>query len=34
MYFLAKPYSRRSLIAKIDNILNPQALSPAATQAS
>jgi two-component system, cell cycle sensor histidine kinase and response regulator CckA len=33
-YFLAKPYSRRSLIEKIAQILNPQVLQRSATQAS
>ncbi len=32
-YFLAKPYSKRTLLDKIDTILGPQALSRAATQA-
>lgn len=33
-YFLAKPYSRRGLVDKIEKILNPQALGCAVTQAS
>lgn len=33
-YFLAKPYSRRSLVEKIEKILNPQILQHSATQAS
>ena len=32
-YFLAKPYSKRTLLDKIDAILGPQALARAATQA-
>jgi DNA-binding NtrC family response regulator len=32
-YFLAKPYSKRTLLDKIDAILGPQAMSRAATQA-
>jgi len=33
-YFLAKPYSRRSLVEKIEGILNPQVLQHSVTQAS
>jgi len=33
-YFLAKPYSRRGLIEKIDRILNPHVLSATVHQAS
>lgn len=33
-YFLAKPYSRRSLVEKIEQILSPQLLQRSATQAS
>ncbi len=33
-YFLAKPYSRRSLVEKIEKIFNPQILQLSATQAS
>ena len=33
-YFLAKPYSRRSLVEKIEKIFNPQILQHSATQAS
>jgi two-component system cell cycle sensor histidine kinase/response regulator CckA len=32
-YFLAKPYSKRTLLGKIDAILGSQAISVAATQA-
>ena len=31
-YFLAKPYSRRDLVEKIENILNSQVLQPTGTQ--
>jgi len=33
-YFLAKPYSRRSLVEKIEKVLNPQILQCSATQAN
>ena len=33
-YFLSKPYSRRSLVEKIEKILSPQILEHSATQAS
>jgi len=33
LYFLAKPYSRRGLVEKIEKILNPQILQHSATQA-
>jgi DNA-binding NtrC family response regulator len=33
-YFLAKPYSKRTLVEKIENILGPKLYQRAATQAS